>query len=72
VLTIGIAVPTLVSITGITIKGGFVQVAIVCFWIMLWTQSAPSAQVAGVTAAVAGDSEHRVADAQVRPSGTAW
>jgi hypothetical protein len=37
VLTIGVAVPTLVSITGITIEGGVVQVAValMCFWIML-------------------------------------
>ena len=37
VLTIGVAVPTLVSITGTTIEGGFVQlaVALMCFWIML-------------------------------------
>lgn len=37
VLTIGVAVPTLVSITGITIEGGFVQVAValMCFWILL-------------------------------------
>jgi hypothetical protein len=36
-LTIGVAVPTLVSITGITIEGGFVQVAValMCFWILL-------------------------------------
>ncbi|MET3908636.1 hypothetical protein ABID59_002982 [Bradyrhizobium sp. S3.3.6] len=37
VLTIGVAVPTLVSITGVTIEGGFVQlaVALMCFWILL-------------------------------------
>ena len=37
VLTIGVAIPTLVSITGNTIEGGFVQVAValVCFWILL-------------------------------------
>ncbi|MEH2486571.1 hypothetical protein [Bradyrhizobium sp. AZCC 2230] len=37
VLTIGVAVPTLVSITGTTIEGGFVQlaVALACFWILL-------------------------------------
>ena len=37
VLTIGVAVPTLVSITGTTMEGGFVQlaVALMCFWIML-------------------------------------
>ncbi|WP_234679094.1 hypothetical protein [Bradyrhizobium monzae] len=37
VLTIGVAVPTLVSIMGITIEGGFVQlaVALMCFWILL-------------------------------------
>jgi hypothetical protein len=37
VLTIGVAVPTLVSITGSTVEGGFVQIAVAlaCFWIML-------------------------------------
>lgn len=47
VLTIGVAVPTLVSITGLSIEGSFVQIAValVCFWIMLWAQSARSAQV---------------------------
>ena len=47
VLTIGVAVPNLVSITGATIEGGFAQitVALVCFWIMLRAQFAPSAQM---------------------------
>jgi hypothetical protein len=47
VLTIGIAIPTLVSITGNPIEGGFVQVAValICFWIMLLAQFAPSALV---------------------------
>ncbi len=47
VLTVGIAIPTLVSITGTTIEGGFVQVAValICFWIMLLAQFAPSALV---------------------------
>jgi hypothetical protein len=47
VLIIGVAVPTLVSITGNAIEGGFIQlaVALACFWIMLWAQSASSAQM---------------------------
>ena len=51
VLTVGIAVPTLVSITGMSIEGSFVQVAaaLVCFWIMLWTWSSASVvRAAGV------------------------
>ncbi|MET4387827.1 hypothetical protein ABIB73_003584 [Bradyrhizobium sp. F1.4.3] len=42
VLTIGIAIPTLVSITGNTIEGGFAQIAVAltCFWIMLLDFSA--------------------------------
>jgi hypothetical protein len=74
VLTIAIAIPFVVAASGIAFVDGFdlLTVAIVCFWIMLWAQSAPSAQQEGVTAAVAGDSGHRAADAQVRPSGTAW
>jgi hypothetical protein len=37
VLTIAIAIPTLVSIAVNTIEGGFVQIAValVCFWILL-------------------------------------
>jgi hypothetical protein len=47
VLTIGIAVPTLVSLTGIMIEGSFVQIAVAltCFWIMLRAQFTPSAQM---------------------------
>jgi hypothetical protein len=47
VLTIGIAVPTLVSLSGMSIEGSFIQIAValVCFWIMLWAQSASSALV---------------------------
>jgi hypothetical protein len=47
VLTIGVGVPTLVSITGISFEGRFVQIAValICFWIMLWAQKAPSALV---------------------------
>ncbi len=47
VLTIGVAAPTLVSITGNTIEGGFAQIAVAlaCFWIMLRAQFAPSAQM---------------------------
>ena len=47
VLTIGIAVPTLVSLSGMSIEGNFIQIAValVCFWIMLWAQSASSALV---------------------------
>ncbi|MCK1742121.1 hypothetical protein IVA80_14955 [Bradyrhizobium sp. 139] len=46
VLTIGVAVPTLVSLSGMSIEGSFVQIAValVCFWIMLWAQSVASAQ----------------------------
>lgn len=45
VLTIGVAVPTLVSITGVTVEGGFVQVAValMCFWILLSSGPATSA-----------------------------
>lgn len=47
VLTIGVAVPTLVSITGMSIEGSFVQivVALACFWIMLLSRPATSALV---------------------------
>lgn len=47
VLTIGVAVPTLVSVTGNTIEGGFAQIAVAlaCFWVMLLAQFAPSALV---------------------------
>lgn len=47
VLTIGVAVPTLVSLTGMMIEGSFVQIAValVCFWVMLRAQFTPSAQV---------------------------
>ncbi|WP_349629490.1 hypothetical protein [Bradyrhizobium manausense] len=52
VLTIGIAVPTLVSITGMSIEGSFVQIAaaLVCFWIMLWAWLAAPAQGARAAA----------------------
>lgn len=45
VLTIGVGVPTLVSLTGMMIEGSFVQIAValVCFWIMLRAQFSPSA-----------------------------
>lgn len=47
VLTIGIAVPTLVSQSGMSIEGSFVQIAaaLVCFWIMLRALAASSAEV---------------------------
>jgi hypothetical protein len=47
VLTTGVAIPTLISITGNAIEGSYTQlaVALVCFWIMLLSQSAPSALV---------------------------
>ena len=47
VLTIGVAVPTLVSLAGMSIEGNFIQIAValVCFWIMLRTQSAAPGQV---------------------------
>jgi hypothetical protein len=47
VLTIGVAVPTLVSQSGMPIEGSFVQIAaaLVCFWIMLRAQAASSAEV---------------------------
>lgn len=47
VLTIGIAVPTLVSQSGMPIEGSFVQIAaaLACFWIMLWALPAASAQM---------------------------
>lgn len=47
ILVIGVAAPTLVSITGNTIEGGFAQIAVAlaCFWIMLLAQFAPSALV---------------------------
>ncbi|WP_245477321.1 hypothetical protein [Bradyrhizobium guangzhouense] len=46
VLTIGVAVPTLVSLAGMSIEGNFIQIAValVCFWIMLRTQSAAPGQ----------------------------
>lgn len=49
VLTIGVAVPTLVSITGVTIEGGFIQIAValMCFWILLGAQPSRSALIAG-------------------------
>jgi len=47
VLTIGIAVPTGLSLSGASIEGSFVQVAValICFWIMLSAQTARSALV---------------------------
>lgn len=47
VLTIAVVIPTLASISGVVFTGGFGQlsIAIVCFWIMLWAQTAPSALV---------------------------
>ena len=47
VLTIGVAVPTLVSQSGMSIEGSFVQIAaaLVCFWIILRAQAASSAEV---------------------------
>lgn len=47
VLTTGVAIPTLISITGNAIEGSYTQlaVALVCFWIMLLSQSAPSVLV---------------------------
>lgn len=47
VLTIGIAVPTVVSLAGLPIEGNFIQIAValVCFWIMLRAQSAAPGQV---------------------------
>lgn len=47
VLTIGIAVPTLVSQSGLPIQGSFVQIAaaLACFWIMLRALPMASAQV---------------------------
>lgn len=49
VLTIGVAIPTVVSITGDTIEGSFIQIAVAlaCFWIMLLSQSAPVVRAAG-------------------------
>ena len=43
VLTIGVAVPTLVSLAGLSIEGNFIQIAValVCFWIMVRAQSVP-------------------------------
>ena len=47
VLTIGVAVPTLVSLAGLSIEGNFIQIAValVCFWIMLRAPSAAPGQV---------------------------
>ncbi|WP_275200240.1 hypothetical protein [Bradyrhizobium sp. CSA207] len=47
VLSIGVAIPTLISLTGETIDGSFVQIAVAlaCFWIMLLARPAPSAQM---------------------------
>lgn len=47
VLSIGVAIPTVVSLTGETIEGSFIQIAVAlaCFWIMLLARSAPSVQV---------------------------
>lgn len=47
VLTIGIAVPTGLSLSGASIEGSFVQVAValICFWILLSVDSARSALV---------------------------
>lgn len=52
VLTIGVAVPTLVSITGVTVEGGFVPVAValMCFWILL--SSGPTTSALGMRAEV--------------------
>ncbi|MCP3445286.1 hypothetical protein [Bradyrhizobium sp. CCGUVB14] len=45
-LTMAIAIPFAVAVAGVAFVDGFdlLTVAIVCFWIMLWTQSASSAQ----------------------------
>jgi hypothetical protein len=51
VLTVGIAVPTCLSLSGASIEGSFVQVAValICFWILLAAQRpAPVAGPAGV------------------------
>ena len=47
VLCIGIAIPTLVSLSGGAIEGTFIQIAmaLICFWIMLRAQFASSDQV---------------------------
>jgi hypothetical protein len=47
VLSIGIVLPTVVSISGNTFMGGFSQIAVAlaCFWVMLLAQFAPSALV---------------------------
>lgn len=51
VLTIGIAVPTLISLSGMPIQGSFVQIsaALACFWILL--RALPGASVQVVRAA---------------------
>lgn len=51
VLTIGIAVPTLISLSGMPIQGSFVQIsaALACFWILL--RALPGASVKVVRAA---------------------
>ena len=51
VLTIAIAIPFVVAASGIAFVDGFdlLTVAIVCFWIMLWAQSARSAEVVRAT-----------------------
>ncbi|GGI23426.1 hypothetical protein GCM10010987_24340 [Bradyrhizobium guangdongense] len=51
VLTIGVAVPTLVSFTGMSIEGNFIliTVALMCFWIMLRAQASENVvRAAGV------------------------
>ena len=47
VLTLGVAVPTLVSHAEVSIEGSFVQLAcaLACFWIMLRAQSGAPEQV---------------------------
>ena len=47
VLTMAIAIAFVVAVSGIAFVDGFdlLTVAIVCFWIMLWAQKAPSTQM---------------------------
>ena len=47
VLITGVAIPALVSLAGLSIGDSFVQLAtsLVCFWIMLWAQLRPSAEM---------------------------
>lgn len=47
VLTIGVAVPALVALAGLSIGDSFVQLAaaLVCYWVMLWARPAAPARV---------------------------